>query len=157
MIDSFYWIVKYDLKTGNQFYTYCSTSMRSKPSYKKNLSTCLRFGVRVELAARGCWSSSSLSSGKISCRSSQTWWSQPVTRSEYIDCTIVPVTFVKMLVGGLYTVGWGKGPWALMTPVKAIRVGFIDCTIERSSFPRSTNSTKIQSHILARSEESQNK
>ena len=25
--------------------------------------------------------------------------------------------------GDLYAVGWGEGPWALVTPVKANRVG----------------------------------
>ena len=29
----------------------------------------------------------------------------------------------RLQVGDLDAVGWGKGPWALVAPVKAIRVG----------------------------------
>ena len=29
----------------------------------------------------------------------------------------------KLHDGNLHAVGWGEGPWALVTPVKAIRVG----------------------------------
>ena len=36
---------------------------------------------------------------------------------------LLPVAVVKQHDGDLHAVGWGEGPWALVTPVKAIRVG----------------------------------
>ena len=36
---------------------------------------------------------------------------------------LLPVAVVKLHDGNLHAVGWGEGPWALVTPVKAIRVG----------------------------------
>ena len=36
---------------------------------------------------------------------------------------LYPVAVVKLHDGNLHAVGWGEGPGALVTPVKAIRVG----------------------------------
>ena len=39
-------------------------------------------------------------------------------------CLLLAVVVVISLhVGDLHAVGWSEGPWALVTPVKAIRVG----------------------------------
>ena len=39
---------------------------------------------------------------------------------------LLPVAVIRLHVGGLYAVGWGEDPRALVTPVKAIRVGVVD-------------------------------
>ena len=36
---------------------------------------------------------------------------------------LLPVAVVELHDGDLHAVGWGEGPLALVTPVKAIRVG----------------------------------
>ena len=36
---------------------------------------------------------------------------------------LLPVTVLKLHDGDLHAVGWGEGPCALVTTVKAIRVG----------------------------------
>ena len=36
---------------------------------------------------------------------------------------LLPVAVVKLHDGHLHAVDWGEGPWAFVTPVKAIRVG----------------------------------
>ena len=35
---------------------------------------------------------------------------------------LLPVAVIRLHDGDLHAVGWGEGPWALVTPVKAIRV-----------------------------------
>ena len=50
---------------------------------------------------------------------------------------LLPVEVIRLHVGDLHAVGWGHGgPWALATPVKAVRVGlkkemFVDTNKER--------------------------
>ena len=36
---------------------------------------------------------------------------------------LLPVAVIRIHVGDLHAVDWGEGPWALVTPVKAIWVG----------------------------------
>ena len=36
---------------------------------------------------------------------------------------MLPVAVVRLYVGVLHAIGWGEGPWALVTPVEAIRLG----------------------------------
>ena len=36
---------------------------------------------------------------------------------------LLPVVVVRLHVGDLNVVGWGEGPWALVTPAKIIWVG----------------------------------
>ena len=58
-----------------------------------------------------------------------------ISQTDWLDCHfssmsrawLLPVTVIRLHVGDLHAVGWGEGLWALVTPVKAIRVGVRLC------------------------------
>ena len=61
---------------------------------------------------------------------------------------LLPVAVIRLHVGGLNAVGWGKGPWALVTPVRAIRVGVGDYKRKEKIIPTKWCISLTYIHLL---------